>query len=162
MPPSWGSDSIGSKPIGQHRDETQGGEEISREFVVARGDASPVLETTEAALDDVASFVGFLVVADALPAIGFARDDGLDSAFFEEGAERIGVITLVGNKLGDAGDQAHAGFRDDAIGSVAGRQHEGPWTAFFIDNRMDFAVPAAFGDADRLRLGPPFPPPAQR
>jgi hypothetical protein len=27
---------------------------------------------------------------------------------------------------------------------------------------MDFAVPAAFGDADRLRLGPPFPPPAQR
>jgi hypothetical protein len=27
---------------------------------------------------------------------------------------------------------------------------------------MDFAVAAAFGDADRLRLGPPFPPLAQR
>jgi hypothetical protein len=27
---------------------------------------------------------------------------------------------------------------------------------------MDFTVAAAFGDADRLRLAPPFPPPAQR
>jgi hypothetical protein len=41
--------------IGQHSDETQGGEEISREFVVARRDAPPILEATEAALDDIAS-----------------------------------------------------------------------------------------------------------
>ena len=120
------------------------------------------LEATEAAFNDIASFVCFLVVADALLAIGFARDDGLDSAFFEEGTERIGVISLVGHKLGDARDQAHAGFRHHAIGGVAGRQHECPWTALVINNRMNFAVPAAFGDADRLRLGPPFPPLAQR
>jgi hypothetical protein len=27
---------------------------------------------------------------------------------------------------------------------------------------VNFAVPAAFGDADRLFRRPPFPPPAQR
>ena len=133
-----------------------------RELVVTCGDAPPILEAAKAALDDIASFVGFLVVADALLAIGFARDDGLDSAFLEKGAERIGVISLVGDQLGDAGDQAHAGLRDHAICGIARCQDEGPWTAFFINHRMDFAVPTAFGYADRLRLGPPFPPLAHR
>jgi hypothetical protein len=82
--------------------------------------------------------------------------------FLEESAKRIGVISLIGHQFGDAGNQAHAGFCDNAVGRVAWCQYEYPWTTLVIDNRVDFAVPTAFGDAYRLRLGPPFPPLAQR
>ena len=51
---------------------------ISPEFVVACRDALPALETTEAALNDVAFFAALLVVTDALLAIRCSRDDGLD------------------------------------------------------------------------------------
>jgi len=133
-----------------------------REFVVTGSDAAPILETAEAALDDVAALIGLLVVANALLAIGLAGDDRLDAALFEECTKRIGVVPLVGQKFSDARDQAHAGFGNDAVGRVAGCQYEYPWTAVIIDDRMDLAVPAAFGDAYRLRLCPPFPPLAQR
>jgi hypothetical protein len=133
-----------------------------RELVVTSGDAAPILEAAEATLDDIAILVGLLVVANALLTVGFARDHRLDAAFFEEPAKRIGVISLVGHKFSDAGDQAHAGFGHNAVGRVAWCQYEYPRTALIIDNRMDLAVPAAFGDAYRLRLCPPFPPLAQR
>jgi hypothetical protein len=64
-----------------------------RELVVARGDASEILEPAETALDDVAVPIGLLVVPDTLFAVGFARDDRLDLVVFEEGSKRIGVIT---------------------------------------------------------------------
>jgi hypothetical protein len=99
---------------------------------------------------------------NALLAIGFAGDDRVDPAFFEEAAKRIGVISLIGHEFRDAGDQAHAGFSHNAVGRVARRQYEYPWATLIIDNRMDLAVATAFGDAYRLRLGPPFPPLAQR
>ena len=101
-------------------------------------------------------------MANALGAIGFAGDNRLDAAFLEKRAKSIGVIPLVGHQLRDAGDQADAGLGHHAVGGVTRCQHERPWTALFVDNCVNFAVVAAFGDADRLRLGPPFPPPAQR
>jgi hypothetical protein len=76
--------------------------------------------------------------------------------------KRIGVISFIGDKLSDSGYQAHAGFSHNAVGRVARRHYEYPWTALIIDNRMDLAIPAAFGEAYRLRLRPPFPPLAQR
>ena len=51
---------IKSQPISQRSDEAQCREEVSGELVVAGGDASEVLEATEAALDHVAAFVDFL------------------------------------------------------------------------------------------------------
>ena len=133
-----------------------------RELVVTGSDAAPILESTEAALNHVAPLIGLLVVTNGLLAIGLTGDDGLDAAFFEESTKRIGVVSLVGQEFSDARDQAHAGFGNDAVGRVAGCQYEYPWTAVIIDDRMDLAVPAAFGDAYRLRLCPPFPPLAQR
>jgi hypothetical protein len=101
-------------------------------------------------------------MADALVAIGLAGNDRLDVVGLEEVAEGIGVVTFVGEKFADAGDQADAGFRHHAIGRVAGREDEDPGTAKAVDDRMNLAVAAAFGEADRLFLGPPFPPLAQR
>src|SRR5215471_18439129 len=59
-------------------------------------------------------------------------------------------------------NQAHAFFGHHAIGSVSGREDEGPGSTEFIDNRVDLAVATAFRNTDRLKIGPPFPPWAQR
>ena len=45
-------------------------------------------------------------MADALLAVGCARDDRLDFLLSEEGAKRIRVIIFAGQKFLDAGDQA--------------------------------------------------------
>ena len=73
-----------------------------------------------------------------------------------------GVIAFVGEEFLDAGDQADAFLRDDAIGGVARRQDQHPRAEKRIDDRVDFAVAAAFREPDRLKFGPPFPPLAQR
>jgi hypothetical protein len=63
-----------------------------RELVVSCCDPPEILEPAEAALDDVAVFISFLVVADFLFTVGFAGDDGLDALLLEESPDRIGII----------------------------------------------------------------------
>ncbi len=133
-----------------------------RELVVACGDATPILEPSEAALDDVALLVNLLVVAELLVATGFARDDGPNSALFEEISNRIGIIAFVGKQFFDAWNEADAVFRHHAIGGVAWRENEDPGPAKLVDYRMDLAVAAALRSPDRLKICPPFPPLAQR
>ena len=128
------------------------------ELVVSGGDATPVLQPAETALDDIAVLVGFLVMADVRLAAGFARNDGLDAFLFKKGADGVGVITLVGEELFDAGDEADAFFRPHAVGGVAGREDESPRPAEFIDDRVNLAVATALREPDRLKIGPPFPP----
>ncbi len=99
---------------------------------------------------------------DALLSIGFTRDDGPYFLLVEEGAKRIRVITFVGQKLLDAGDQADAFLRHGAVCGVARREDQPPRAEKLIDNRVDFAVAAALGEPERLKFGPPFPPLAQR
>jgi hypothetical protein len=122
----------------------------------------PTRQTTEAPLDDVASFIGLRIVAKALLAVGFAGDDGLDPTLFEPSAKRIGVVAFIRHQFGNTRDQTCACFGDGAVGNIAGREHEYPGPALLVDNRVNLAVSPAFGDADRLRLGPPCPPVAQR
>jgi hypothetical protein len=68
-PASYGPDSIRSHPVGNGSEQAYAGEYVSGEFVVARGDAPEILEPSDAALDDIAALVGFLVITDALLAI---------------------------------------------------------------------------------------------
>ncbi len=82
--------------------------------------------------------------------------------FFKESPDCIRVIALVGKELFNAWDQADAFLCHHAIGGVAGRQDESPRPASRIDDRVDFAVAAAFRKPDRLKIRPPFPPLAQR
>jgi hypothetical protein len=63
-----------------------------RELVVSCCDPPEILKPSEAALDDVAFFIGLFGMPDALLAIGFARDDRLDSLLSKEGTKRIGVV----------------------------------------------------------------------
>ena len=151
-----------SQPVRQGGDEAEGGEEVSSELVIAGGDAAEVLEATEAAFDDIAAFVGELVQANGGLAIGFAGNDGGDPLFREIAAKRIGVIALIDDEFRHARDQTDAGFGHSAIGGVARGEDEDPGSTELVDDRMNLAVSATFGDADRLPLRPPFPPLAQR
>ena len=101
-------------------------------------------------------------MANPLFSIGFAGNDRPDVVGFEEGAERIGIVTFVGEELTDAGDKTDAAFRHHAICSVTRREEQDQGTAKVVDNRMNLAISTTFGDAYRLRLRPPFPPLAQR
>lgn len=82
-------------------------------FVVAGGDASPLLETVEASFDDVAAPVGGLVEytgpfrapGQARELVDTLRDGGLDAAPLEVGAEGPGGVARV---------------RDDPLGPQAG------------------------------------------
>jgi hypothetical protein len=151
-----------SNPVGEGSDEAERGKEVLRELVVAGRDPTEILEPAKAALDDIALLVGLLVMADLVLAVGFAGNDSLDAALFEESSDRIGVIAFVGEQFLDARNEANAGFRHDAIGNVAWCQDEDPRPAKLIDYRVDLAVAAALRSPDRLKICPPFPPLAQR
>jgi len=101
-------------------------------------------------------------MTDFLFAIRAPRNYRLDAEFSEESAKAVAVITFIGEQLFDAGNEANASFGLRAVGSVPGRQNKNPRTTKLINDRMNLAVSAAFGQADSLNLRPPFPPPAQR
>ena len=133
-----------------------------REFVVSGGDAPEILEPAKATFDDVATFISLLVVSDFLRTVGLAWNNGFDTALFEETPDRVGVVAFVGKELFDAGNHADAFLGHDAICRIAGCEDESPRPTQMVDYRMYLAVFAAFGNADRLIIAPPFPPPAQR
>ena len=85
-----------------------------------------------------------------------------DSLLLEKGAERISIITFVSDQFRHARDQADAVLGHDAIGGVSRCEDEDPRSTELVNDRMNLAVSAAFGDAYGLGLGPPFPPLAQR
>ena len=67
--------------------------------VVSGVDAPPVFEPSEHVLDLVALFVEDDVMWDRDLPVGFRRNAGGDAARGEGGAEPVGVVTLVGEKL---------------------------------------------------------------
>ena len=67
--------------------------------VVSGVDAPPVFEAPEHVFDLMALFVEHGVMGDRGFAIGFGRNAGGDAALGQGGAEPVGVVTLVGQKL---------------------------------------------------------------
>jgi hypothetical protein len=101
-------------------------------------------------------------VTDFLFAVALSRNDSLDATLLEEISDGVSVVTFVGKELFDAGNQTDAFLRHHTIGDVAGREDKCPWSAMFVDHRVDFAVAPALRKPDRLKISPPFPPLAQR
>ena len=62
--------------------------------VVSGGDAAPILEAAEHALDDVAFGVAAVVVGEWDASVAFGRDDGGGSSCSEPVAQGVGVIAL--------------------------------------------------------------------
>jgi hypothetical protein len=67
-------------------------------FIVSGGDAPPVLEFAEQALDEITPAVFHAIVRDGCAAIALGRDDCLDAGCGELCADCVCVVALVGEQ----------------------------------------------------------------
>jgi len=139
-----------------------GSDEVSREFVVARCDAPPVLEPTEHALDQVSALVQRSVEGMAALAGRVVGDDGCGPAPEQEVAQIISIISSIGGTYARRRQGCQQGDGDGRIAALARRHFEGDGSAEAVADSMDFRAPAATRAADGLRICPPFPPAAAR
>jgi hypothetical protein len=138
------------------------GEEISREFVVAGGNASEILEPAKAAFDDIAPAVGLFVKAMDTDSIGFVGDYWLGAAFDDLRAQVVAVISFVGEQGAHVWRERQNVGRSSNVGILTRRQMKDHRPAKWVAQRMDFGRASAAGATDRLVAFPPFPPEAQR
>ena len=130
--------------------------------IEARGDAPPVFEAAEHAFDDVALLVDGLVVI-VLGFAVFARwDDCFGASRIQPFAQGLTVIALIRDEFGRRWHGLDATLCDLAVMYVSGRQEQDAGSPLLIADGMELGVAAAFGAADTMSQGPPFPPPAQR
>ena len=144
-----------------HR-QGRGGKEVSGEFVVARGDAAPVLDAAEVVFDLVAPPIKALGTIGFLGGIAAARDDRQGAFILDLLADLLAVVGLVGRdgewRLGSIEHVTD----DLAVVDLAARHREVQRPALAIDDGMDFRGATAATDTDRLVLLPPFAPLAAR
>lgn len=139
-----------------------GGEEVARQLVVPGGDAAKILEATEHSLDDIAAFVSDLIVSMGMFSGRIGRNDGLDPALGEFGAQAFSIISSVGQKTAWMSDHADQAACANQIVGVARRDQEGQGTADIVCQRMDFGRLPATRAANGVVEGPPFAPAAER
>ena len=130
--------------------------------VVTCGDAAPVLQAAEHALDDVATLVEVWIEGARVLSGGIVRDDRDRSAFCQILSEAACVIGAVGGER-----LCGRGLRDDDecganVSELSLRHLEGDGPALCVADGMDFGRAPAPRTADPLLLRPPFPPAAER
>jgi hypothetical protein len=130
-------------------DEVDGGEEVSRELIIARCNRSEVFECIEEPFDEIALAIEHKIAMPLDKAIGLGRDDRLDPPLLQGQDQAIGVISLVGEE----------GLRFDAlqeklclaeVRGLARGQGEGDRIAQSIDEGVDFGGQSAPGASDGL------------
>jgi hypothetical protein len=104
---------------------------------------------------------GFVEPESPLP-IALVGNDRLRSAVAEKGADRIAVISSIGEHFLCGSASPDEPLRDRAVICLPTSQEEGKKTALSICDCMDFCASPAARASNRLRLLPPFPPEAER
>jgi len=151
-----------SAPEGDDGGDADGGEKVRRELVIACGDAPEVLQPAEGGLDAPSVAVAALVMADRLLPVPPPGDDRDGSGLAKGPAQGVCVVAAVGDQAlrGPAAGEQRVGHAD--VGGVARRELQRDRTAENVGQRVDLGGLAAPRAADGLRLGPPFPPCAER
>lgn len=137
-------------------------EEAAGQLVVAGGDGTVDLEVAEHALDAVALFVERPVMLDLHPAVRSTRDDGFDVSAGKVGADRVGIVALVGEQ------GIRRSLRQDdqrvirlAVCRLAARQVEGERSPEGISQAVKLTGEPAPRAAKSASMSPPFPPAAE-
>jgi len=149
----------------------QCGEVAGCAFVVARGDGTEMLETTEETFNQVALFVDFSIVRATAPLVGLPRDGQLDAAPPQEGAKYTRSIGLVGSEpFGtQSGASAptsldpalpHELFSHRAVMLLSRGQQQREGSASSIDTGMDFARQSTSTSSEPFVFTPAFFAPA--
>ena len=151
-----------SQPERDGGGECDGGQEVGGELVVAGCHPAEVLEAAERVLDQVAAAVAPPVMADGPFAVAAAGNDRSGALCTQRAAERIRVVSLVGDQVAHGPGAFEQGGRDGDVAGVACTQRQRVGATDDIGERVDLGGPAAARPADRLRLPPPFAPNAAR
>jgi len=101
-------------------------------------------------------FVGFLVEAERLLAVGLVGNDGLGAAILQPLSQWRAVISLVAEKLRGGFDATNQALGRWTIVRLAAGQQEGKKAAFSICECMDLRVAPSSRAANRLFLLPPL------
>jgi len=136
-----------------------GGEEISREFVVAGGDSAEVFECVEESFDEIAFAIEGEVAVSLNETIGLGRNDRFDASGLEGQDQSIRVIGFVREK-GLRGEIFQQRFCLAQIRGLPRGQGEGDGIAQSIDESMNLGRQSASGPSDRLVLAAFFWAPA--
>src|SRR5512139_1733393 len=132
-----------------------GVEETSGALVISGGDPAKILETAEAALDDISSLVGSLVEAVDDDAVGFGNN-GLCAPLDDVGTELLTIISLVADQRPHRRRERQDIGRSGNVGLLARAQMKDDWPAERIAQRMDLGRPPTARAADRLIVLPPL------
>lgn len=139
-----------------------GCKEVSRQLIVAGGNAPEVFEPAKSILDAVPLLIGFLIEAERLFAIGLVGDDRRCAAIFQALTQFSAIVGLITEKFLRSFTCTDQALRNGAIVRLAPRQKDGKKTAFSICNCVDFRIAPAARTSNRLVLFPLFPPDAER
>lgn len=140
--------------------QSESGEEVSCEFVVARGDAPEVLELVEEAFDEVALAVDFEVDRAAEPDIALAWDVGGAACGLDEFDDAAREVSSIGEDIAAQAEPLEQGRRGRLVGGLARRQHQAHRQAVAIDDGMDLGAQSAARSSDGVIRTPFFPPAA--
>ena len=137
-------------------------EEGSGELVVPRGDGPVDFEMPNHALDVVALAIDAPVPTDRGLSIGFWRNAGTDACLVQAGADGVGIISLVSEKIGwlFLRQSGHV-FERRAVCGFARREVEDKRDTSGITETMNFTGEPAPRAAKRLFASPPFAPAAE-
>ncbi len=142
------------------RGEGYGGEEVSGELVVARGDAAEVFEFIEEAFDEIAMAVERGIDRALGLAILLGRDMRARAVRSDERDDGFGVVAPVGDGIsgrGQAGDERrHASL----VGGLARGHQEADRQAPGIDDDVDLGAQSSTRTANGVIRAPFFPPAA--
>jgi len=145
------------KPTGRQGDCRK---EIPCELVVARGDASEMLEFVEEAFDQVTLSIELMVNGSLVFAVALGGDVRPRAVFGDQLEDGLGVISLVADGI-VSGTQALEQCRDGRlVGRLPRRQQKSDRQATGIDDGMDLGAQSSTRTADGVIRAPFFPPAA--
>ncbi len=137
-------------------------EEVCSELVVAGGEATAVLEAAEHALDGVAALIEGLAEAAFPATVRLGWYVGDRTLVLDDVADAVAVIGAVGVNDAAPRQRCQQLLGGPAVGRLSRRQQEGERAALPVGDGMNLGVATPATDPDRLAVGPPFPPAAER
>ena len=143
-------------------DQDCGSKEVSGEFVVARGDASPIFDAAEVVFDFVPPSIETLGTVGLLGGVAATGDDGQSAFILDLLAHFLAVVGLVGGYCEWRSGSVEHVANDLTVVDLPARHREVQRSALAVDDGVNLRGAAAAVDADRLIMLPPFAPLAAR
>ena len=142
------------------RCDCNGGEEVSSEFVVARGDPAEVFDLVEEALDKVALAVEFGVDRALDLAASLGRDMRLGAVAGDHLDDGLGVVAAVGDGVSCRCEPVEQRWDAGLVRGLAGADQEAQRQAASVNHGVDLGAQSATRTANGVIRAPLFPPAA--